>query len=174
MASYTDREIDDFVNEIKTLPLAWETQLKTKVISTTKTWELTVPGSNQYSQADGEVTQNEYKVIIRQNLINNLNFCVIFGLYIREMDRLVNIRRYDGKYHAHTNKVESVMLPVDYHIHKLTYRYQEVNHLADDGYAEVTDKYSDLNEAINLMLSECSFHFSPDQQFPLNGQWIYL
>jgi hypothetical protein len=65
------------------------------------------------------------------------------------------LRRYNGRGHEHTNKLEHERF-YNFHIHTATERYQEEG-AREDGYAEQTDRYHDLNGAINCMFADCGF-----------------
>ena len=59
-----------------------------------------------------------------------------------------------------------ILVFYDYHIHTATERYQELG-MREDSYAEPSDRFSDLNTAINCMLKECGFEVPHDPQLKL-------
>ena len=65
------------------------------------------------------------------------------------------LKRYNGKSHQHTNKIERETF-YDYHIHTATARYQEFGG-DEDGYAEISSAYSNLESALKCMEKECGF-----------------
>ncbi|MGR3293571.1 MAG: hypothetical protein ACUZ9M_06090 [Candidatus Scalindua sp.] len=64
------------------------------------------------------------------------------------------LRRHNGKSHEHSNKLEGVKF-YDFHIHFATQRYQDEGR-KEESYAEVTDRYSDIKEALNCLLEDCN------------------
>lgn len=102
---------------------------------------------------------NNFRVILRQNQFNALDFSVVLAVQPRQGERLFRLRRYDGK-HWHTNHLESKGRNkdkfYDFHIHTATERYQK-NNLPHDGYAEVIKRYHDIHGAIIHMLGDAKF-----------------
>jgi len=78
---------------------------------------------------------------------------------------MFRLRRYNGKSHWHTNKLEHFTF-FDYHIHQATQRYQEAG-LEEDAYAEPTDLYADLNDALQCAVRDCGFQLPPNNQLIL-------
>lgn len=83
---------------------------------------------------------------IRQNIDNPLNFSVIL------VYRSSIIVRYNGYHGSHTNRLEKTRVSGP-HIHTITERYQ-LRTQRPDGYAEETDRYTDLNTAINEFIKD--------------------
>jgi hypothetical protein len=99
-----------------------------------------------------------FRVVLRQNRLNPLDFSVILGLTPPSSTRLFRLPRYNGKSHEHTNRIERNRL-YGFHVHFATARYQLAG-LDEDGYAEETDRYADLPGAVECLLADCGF--SPD------------
>ena len=91
---------------------------------------------------------------MRQNVINLLDFSIILGYMAPRSNLLFRLRRYNGKSHEHTNKIEGLTF-YDYHIHTATLRYQEAGFDAD-GYAESSTEYADLQSAGDCLKRDCS------------------
>ena len=72
------------------------------------------------------------------------------------------LRRYNGKSHEHSNKLENVKF-YDFHIHFATQRYQDEGR-KEESYAEVADRYSDINEALSCLLEDCNIKIKQDPQ----------
>ena len=108
--------------------------------------------------ADG----NSFRLILRQSMFNHLDFSVILGVFPKESNELFRLRRYNGKSHEHSNKLEEQKF-YDFHIHTATERYQELGK-EEDAYAEQTERYSDFQSAIDCMLSDCGFRLPADMQ----------
>lgn len=99
---------------------------------------------------------NVFHIKIRQNIVNKLDFSVI--LMYEDYDKTLYIlKRYNGK-HTHKNQIEKNKFR-DFHIHTATERYQEKGYDIE-GYAEVTNEFSDWRGAINKMLKDCNFELN--------------
>ena len=69
----------------------------------------------------------------------------VYALMRDGIDRprvLFRLRRYNGRSHQHTNKIEEITF-YDFHIHTATERYQDAGY-AEEHFAEVTDRYVDF------------------------------
>lgn len=150
---YSEDEIEAFLSETKPvaegqLPLGWEEKRGHKEAS------LKVTGERG----------NDYRVVFRQNLRNQNDFSVILGLKREEKTGLVHLRRYNGRSHEHTNPIEDETF-FDFHIHRITERYQRRNPESVEKYAEPTDRYSSLREATECLFKDCAFNLekSSDQ-----------
>jgi hypothetical protein len=162
----SDVEIQQLLEEPKPLPANWEKRLK--VIP--KTQE--VVGQSKYlvTLANG----HEFRLIIRSNHINPLDFSVI--LVFRDIDNSEYIlRRHNGAHPSrHTNNYEkrlnlpNVELPICCHRHLATERYQKEG-LNIDGYAEPASDYVDIRTAQNAMIREAGFILPSNTQAPLFG-----
>ena len=101
----------------------------------------------------------EFRLILRQSLINPLDFSVVLAVKKPQSNQEFRLRRHNGKSHQHTNKIERDAF-YDFHIHMATQRYQEFG-ADEDGYAEITDRYSDFRGALDCMLMDANF-VTPD------------
>jgi hypothetical protein len=95
-------------------------------------------------------------------LLNILDFSVILGYTTNASSQVFRLRRYNGKSHEPTNKIERQTF-YDFHIHMATERYQNSG-LREDAYAVPTNKYGDFQGALDLMFEDCGFIL------PSNGQ----
>ena len=152
---YPDKEIALLVTERKSLPDDWRTrlQLRTKRIHQERSLDCT--GDR------GSV----FRVILRQNTVNALDFSAILVVRVPQSNRLFRLRRYNGKSHEHTNGIEGNTF-YDYHIHAATERYQEIG-AREDSYAEITERYNDLGGALGCLLEDAGFDVPPDPQLRL-------
>lgn len=98
---------------------------------------------------------NTYCVKLRQNAENVFDFSVILVVSIAGKD--VILRRYNGRSHEHRNQIEQDKF-YDYHIHTATRRYFERG-CNPDGFAEPTDRYTTIAEAVDCLLSDCGFYY---------------
>ena len=73
-----------------------------------------------------------------------------------------NMRRYNGRSHQHTNRIEGNTF-YDFHIHIATERYQAAGY-EEDHYAETTNRFADLGGAIRCMIQDCAFELPPGTQ----------
>jgi hypothetical protein len=148
----TDKEIAQFLVEPKLLPPNYRHLLITKPKRGHKERELVVKGNQEH----------EFHLILRQNLINTLDFSVILAYAPSETMQLFRLRRYNGKSHEHTNTIEGNTF-YDFHIHTATERYQQSG-LREDTFAEACNRYQDFNSAIRCMFQDCGFILPPEDQ----------
>ena len=152
----TDAEIAQLLAERKPLPADYRERIQTKPKHGHKARELDVTG------VDG----NEFRVILRQSLFNPFDFSVILAYRAPKTNQLFRLRRYNGKSHEHTNKLEGNTF-YDFHVHMATDRYQRESGLREDSFAEATNRYSDFNGAIRCMLEDGAFDVPADPQLDL-------
>lgn len=153
VAQLSDDEIEELIGIAKPLPPDYRSRLRTR----------TRPYSSQHEEAQIEVQLENtgvFRVIIRKNRVNPLDFSVILGFVPPERLRLFHLRRYNGT-HRHTNKLESNQFR-DFHIHYATQRYQEAG-WDIDAYAEPTDRYDTVDGALDILLDDCNF-IRPDTE----------
>jgi len=141
----TSEDIDKLIEEEKILPDDFRDLLNPRNKRGHKEAQLKVMGEK------GSI----FFVIIRQSIKDLLDFSVILGYQIPNTNRKFRLRRYNGKTHEHTNGIEGEKF-FNYHIHKATERYQEQGK-APDVYAEETDRYVDLQGAVQCLLDDCGF-----------------
>lgn len=98
---------------------------------------------------------NEYCVKLRQSTENVLDFSAILVVNVSGKD--VILRRYNGKSHEHRNPIERDRF-YDFHIHTATHRYFERG-CNPEGFAEPTDRYTTIAEAVDCLLSDCGFYY---------------
>ena len=98
-------------------------------------------------------------------MLNALDFSAILAVHVPQSNRLFRLRRYNGKSHEHTNSIEGDTF-YDYHIHIATERYQEIG-AHEDAYAEITNRYDDLESARDCLFSDATFDVPPDPQLKL-------
>ena len=110
MIIITDEQIKDYIEERKIIPKIFKPSLRSKKFSF------------EFRQESIGALGNVFKIIVRQNKFNPLDFSVIFGVLIG--GKLFRIKRYNGDSHGHINKLEKIKIE-GFHIHKATQRYQE-------------------------------------------------
>ena len=147
-----DDEIQRFINESKPLPPNFHLRLRLKPKRGHKEAELDFEG------ADG----SPFRLILRQTMGNPLDFSLILAYCVPRTNIVFRLRRYNGRSHEHTNKLEGDRF-YSFHIHKATLRYQEEG-FREDAYAEPTDRYADVEGALECMLSNCGFEVPPNPQ----------
>jgi len=150
-AALSDAEIRALIEEPKLLPPNYRSRLHLRHKRGRNERHLDVTGQ------DG----GEYRIIATQSVTNPLSFSVILVCRMRGSNRLFRLRRYNGKSHQHTNRIEGRTF-YDCHIHMATERYQRLG-MREDSYAEVTDRFADLDSALNCLVGDCMF------QMPTNG-----
>ena len=143
-ADFSDAEIARLISEPKQLPSDWRTRLNMRPKRGHKEQQLDLAGESG----------SEFRIILRQSNVNPLDFSVILSVRIPQSNRFFRLRRYNGKSHQHTNQIEGDTF-YDFHIHTATQRYQDIGE-REDTYAETTDRYSNLVEAIGCMQHDVS------------------
>jgi len=154
-AKYSDADIEMLLQEKKPLPKDFCSKIRLREKRGHKEQELDIQGANGH----------EFRLVLRQSKYNALDFSIILTFCSTGSNQLFRLRRYNGKSHEHTNTIESDKF-YDYHIHTATERYQELG-MREDAYAEPSDRFSDLNTAINCMLGDCGFEVPQDPQLKL-------
>lgn len=150
--TFSDREIALLVGERKPLPQDWRARLRLRPKRGHEERELACTGDSG----------DEFRLILRQNTLNALDFSAILAVHIPQSNRLFRLRRYNGKSHEHTNSIEGDTF-YDWHIHMATERYQGIG-AREDAYAEVTDRYNNLDEALSCLFDDAGFDVPPKTQ----------
>ena len=159
-ATYTDQEIESLVQERKALPADWRTRTRMVPKRGHHERHLDITG-------DGGT---EFRVILRQSIINVLDFSVILAVRVPQTNQVFRLRRYNGRSHEHTNHIEGGSF-YDFHIHLATERYQELGP-REDAYAEPTGRYDSFQDAVRCLLADAHFAVAPEPQgdlFEENG-----
>ena len=153
--TYMGSEIDALIQETKHLPENWRflTQLRPK------------RGHQERQLSFSGSEGGAFSLILRKSLVNPLSFSVILAVQVPRSNQLFRLRRYNGKSHEHTNHIEGEKF-YDFHIHMATERYQEIGS-REDGYAAVTDRYTDIEGAIRTMIEDAEFVIPPADQLSL-------
>ena len=148
----TDAEITVFINETKQLEPGYLGKLQLRPKQGHKERELDITGANG----------SEFRLILRQNLLNVLDFSAILAYSVNSSSQMFRLRRYNGKSHEHTNQIERNKF-YDFHIHFATERYQHSG-LREDAYAEVTNRYGDFQGALDCLIQDCGLVLPPHEQ----------
>lgn len=143
----SDAEIANPIREEKPLQPDFRTRLWTKSKLGHKEAEIEVVGT----------ASSKFWLVVRQSLFHALDFSVIVafqppGTYARFI-----LRRYNGKSHEHGNGLEGDAPFYDFQIHQATERYQQAGWAHEEHFAERTDRYGSVEEAIDCALSDCNF-----------------
>jgi hypothetical protein len=109
----TDAEIAVLIQEVKPVESGYLSKVQLKPKRGHKERELDIVG------ADG----SEFRLILRQSLLNALDFSAILSFTPTSTTQLFRLRRYNGKSHEHTNQIERETF-YDFHLHFATERYQ--------------------------------------------------
>ena len=151
----TDADIQRLLAETKPLPDNYQDRVRFKTKRGHKEAEVQVVGQSGAT----------FRLILRQSNLDALDFSVIVGYEAPTTNILFRLRRYNGKSHEHTNKLERQTF-FDYHIHQATQRYQEFG-MSEDAFAEPTNRYADVDSALQCALQDCRFDLPPGAQLPL-------
>lgn len=144
----TDKSIGSLILETKSLPEDFPSRIKLRTKRGHKEFEYDIP------RKDGDA----FLLKFRQNEKNVLDFSVILLYLPKGSNQHFRLRRYNGKSHEHTNKIEGDTF-FGFHIHTATERYQQMG-LDEDAYAELSDRYASFEGATDCMLKDCGFSLS--------------
>ena len=151
----SDSQISDLIQERKPLPESWRDRMLLRPKRGHQEAAIDLIGD------DG----NQFELIVRQNLINVLDFSIILAVHIPQSNQVFRLRRCNGRSHEHKNRIEREKF-LGFHIHMATMRYQLLG--ADkDAYAELTDKYSSREGAIKCLIDETNLVIPPNEQLSL-------
>lgn len=106
---------------------------------------------------------SSFIIKVRISNENSLDFSAILGYSPPKSTKLFLLRRYNGKSHEHKNKLEDGNVFYNFHIHTATERYQ-LEGTKEEYFAEITDRYSTVQEALNCLIADCNI------ALPLNSQ----
>jgi hypothetical protein len=141
----TDAEIARLVAERKPLPDDYRSRLQVRPKRGHRERELELEGA-----AGGQ-----FLVILRQSDFNPLDFSVILGYRLPGLSTVFRLRRYNGRSHQHTNRIEGEEF-YGFHVHEATERYQALG-AREDTYARPTTRYGDFGGAVDCLLEDCGF-----------------
>lgn len=122
---------------------------------------------NQHRRKEYEIpcaSGNCFVLALRQSMLNTMDFSVILGYKMPGFNTVFRLRRYNGKSHYHTNTIERQTFH-GFHIHTATERYQKSGS-KEDHFAEITERYFNMESAIDCLLTDCGFR-SPIEDSPL-------
>lgn len=151
-ATYSDQEIAKLLQERKPLPADWRNRARLRPKRGHDERDLDLAGD----------AGSEFRLILRQNKINPLDFSIILAVRVPQSNLLFRLRRYNGKSHEHTNHIEGETF-YDFHIHMATERYQEIG-TREDAFAESTDRYGDFQAALQCLIQDASLDVPPEAQ----------
>lgn len=140
-----ETEIKSLLAEPKILPENFRAAARLKPKRGHKEYEVGVTGTNGH----------EFLLKFRQNEINTMDFSVILLYIPKGSNQHFRLRRYNGKSHEHTNKIEGNTF-YGFHIHTATERYQQLG-LDEDAFAEPSDKFASFMAATDCMIRDCAF-----------------
>ncbi len=148
----TDAEIEALLAEPKRLPEGFRERLSVRQKRGHQEAELDVRGDEG----------SEFRVIVRRSSSNPLDFSIILAYLVPNSNQVIRLRRYNGRSHHHSNPLEREDF-FDFHVHSATERYQ-LSGNREDTFAEPSDRYASLEEAIDCLMEDCGFVFPPGHQ----------
>ena len=151
----TDDEIAQLIAEPKPLPAEFRMRILPKRKRGHKEREMEIQGESGH----------RFRLIARESSFNPIDFSIILGYVLPGSNIIFRLRRYNGRSHEHTNKIERETFYA-FHIHFATARYQETG-FSEDAYAEITDRYSDFLSALECIINDCAFRIPPEPQMSL-------
>lgn len=152
----TDTEISGLLAEKKPLPSNFTKSFRLRTKRGHREFNLDIRGEKG----------SQFRLMVRQSLFNNLDFSIILLFIPEGSNQHFRIRRYNGKSHEHTNRIEKRKF-YDFHIHTATQRYQEMGFKEDD-FAEPTSRYADYYGALDCMMQDCAFVIDGTQKTLFN------
>lgn len=155
MVRFSDAEIGELISEKKTLPVDYLKALQVQDKKTGKQASLKVVGEDGHN----------FKIILRQSHLNPFDFSAILVHVPSDTYSDFRLRRYNGKTGEHTNSIERSKFD-GFHVHFATQRYQERGE-KEDTYAEPSDRYATLADALQCLLDDCGFVRPPEEQLSL-------
>jgi len=153
-----DKEILDLLSELKTMTVFPE-----DLIRSMKSKRGHSESEHIIQRPDGST----FHIRLRLSNENPMDFSVILGFCPAKATKLFLLRRYNGKSHEHKNKLESEVPFYDYHIHTATERYQKEG-TKEECFAEVTDRYTTIQEALKCLIKDCNVILPQRQQTSLD------
>ena len=154
-AILSDQQISEMISEEKMLPHNYDSLFELKRKKGHREREISI------KRIDGSL----FKIIMRQNEINVLDFSLILAYEFPKSNQVLRLRRYNGKSHQHTNRIERNTF-YDFHLHFASERYQAAG-LKEDGYAEVSDRYTDIQSAMQCFIPDCNIILPDSNQLRL-------
>lgn len=150
--TFSDQDITSLLLERKTLPTDW--RKRTQIVAKRGHGE-------RHLDISGD-SGNEFRMILRRSSINAQDFSVILAVRVPLSNQVFRLLRYNGRSHEHTNHIEGKTF-YDFHIHHATERYQDLG-AREDAYAEPTDRYGTIQEALRCLFSDANFDVPSELQ----------
>lgn len=150
--TYSDQEIAALLQERRPLPADWHNQIRLRPKRGHEERDLELSGEGG----------GEFRLILRQNRINPLDFSIILAVRVPTSNQIFRLRRYNGKSHEHTNFVEDETF-YNFHIHMATECYQEIG-MREDAYAVATGRYGNFHGALRCLIEDANLDVPPEAQ----------
>ncbi|WPQ37779.1 DUF6978 family protein [Achromobacter xylosoxidans] len=137
----SDEEIDQLLSmpKVVTNPRA-----RMKTLERQEQWDYNV---------ESTTTEDKFALFVRQSTRLSASFSV--GLRHLKGEDSVTLMRCNGPSHPHRNHLEDERFGPHCHVHMATSRYLSVGK-KDEGYAYITDAYTDVKGALGHLLSTCN------------------
>lgn len=152
MVRLTDAQIAQLIAEAKPLPAGYSQNFRLRPHRGHSERDLALTG----------VGGSDYKILLRQSLLNPLSFSAILAYRPQRSNTWFRLRRYNGSHGPHTNRIERDRFSSGCHIHFATARYQAIG-MREDSYAELTTRFTTLESALQCLLTDCSLTTPPNQ-----------
>ncbi len=146
----TNEQIQDLIDEPKQIDCSAVSLLRNMKIKSGRA-SSHFAHSRRFPRQNGE---GDWLIYLRRNKLNPLDFSCGLGFIPQGRNQAFMLRRYNGKSHEHTNRLEEQPPFYDFHIHQATETYQH-SFYHDEHYAMPTDRYADLNEAFRCLVADC-------------------
>ncbi len=153
----TDKEIQELINDRKQMTITPDELFRN------------MKGKRGHKGSEHIIPREDgssFIIKVRISNENSLDFSAILGFSPPKSSKLFLLRRYNGKSHEHKNKLENEDYFYDFHIHTATERYQREG-TKEEYFAEITDRYSTVQEALNCLIADCNVNLPPNLQLNL-------
>lgn len=147
----TDNEIQDLIDEPK--------QMKQSAATVIRGMQKKSGRGASFLQNSVKFSRNSgngdcWLIYLRHNQENMLDFSCGLGFIPKGRTKPFMLRRYNGKSHEHTNRLEAAQPFYNFHIHQATEKYQLSSYAAEH-YAYPTNLYADIFGAFKSLLDDC-------------------
>ncbi len=148
MIELTDIEIEELINEEK----IWQGNQRIRLTREN--------GHERFNKELETETKNRFRVFIRQNIRDPLNFSIGLIYIDRATGENISLLRCNGPTHQHPNKIEGDNTDFVCHIHRATQRYIEAGK-KPEGWANETGEFNNIDSALAFFSKEVNIRPVP-------------
>ncbi|MBF0343577.1 MAG: hypothetical protein HQL06_05015 [Nitrospirae bacterium] len=109
-----------------------------------------------YKAESSDDSGYKFEIYKRQNLREGMEDDFSCGIsWFAPNGEKLTLKRYNGSSHTHLNHIEGERLGYKSHIHLARENYIRAGK-KPDGYAEMTDRYKNIDGALDCLVSDCN------------------